>query len=283
MASTESNHDVTCHWLQSAGRVPRASASLDILRGHQIQAAQQPSATAAQLRAAARARQAMVSENLRLVVCIAKPYQRRIQASSSLEFVDLLQAGTLGLIRAVEKFDPSLGYCFSTYATWWIRQSVNREIQAHESSIRLSARFHQLKLKMHHAPPGLNSQQLAAYLELSPAQWLEFQQALQCHQHESLDRPLQQADRESLCLGDCIAAPNRQPLEDQAPQEAIQQLACQAPRDYSLMHRFVQGESRSAIARSLGITRQSVSRRLELSRRRLSSIDPSMQELLSSG
>lgn len=93
-----------------------------------------------------RARQRFIQSNLQLVVHVAKKYEHRKR--KSLEIMDLIQEGNIGLSRAVELFDPSRGYKFSTYAYWWIKQGIQRAIAQHDAMIRLPGGLHDLLLKM---------------------------------------------------------------------------------------------------------------------------------------
>ena len=107
-------------YLHSIGRVELLTAAMEVALAKRIE------------RGDVSAKQHMVEANLRLVVSIAKGYVGR-----GLSFLDLIQEGSLGLIRAVEKFDYRRGYKFSTYATWWIRQAITRAIADKSRTIRI--------------------------------------------------------------------------------------------------------------------------------------------------
>jgi len=112
--------DATQIYLNEIGYSPLLSAEEEVYYSRRAQRGD----------AAARAR--MIESNLRLVVKIARRYMNR-----GLAFLDLIEEGSLGLIRAVEKFDPERGFRFSTYATWWIRQTIERAIMNQTRTIRL--------------------------------------------------------------------------------------------------------------------------------------------------
>jgi len=114
------NHDPTRLYLSEIGGSPLLTAEEEVYFSRRAQTGDET------------ARQRMIESNLRLVVKIARRYMNR-----GLAFLDLIEEGNLGLIRAVEKFDPERGFRFSTYATWWIRQTIERAIMNQTRTIRL--------------------------------------------------------------------------------------------------------------------------------------------------
>ncbi len=119
-------------YLKEIGRVPLLSGSEEIVLAEQIEAATKEDATYKEIKLGEKAKKKLVDANLRLVVSIAKRYVGR-----GMLFLDLIQEGNLGLIKAVDKFDHHKGYKFSTYATWWIRQAITRAIADQARTIRI--------------------------------------------------------------------------------------------------------------------------------------------------
>ena len=119
-------------YIKEIGRVPLLSADEEIVLAKQIEAGSQEDATYKDIQLSKKAKKKLVDANLRLVVSIAKRYVGR-----GMLFLDLIQEGNLGLIKAVDKFDYTKGYKFSTYATWWIRQAITRAIADQARTIRI--------------------------------------------------------------------------------------------------------------------------------------------------
>ena len=119
-------------YLKEIGRVPLLSAEEEITLAKTIERGNSPDATEEEIKAGSIAKKKLTDANLRLVVSIAKRYVGR-----GMLFLDLIQEGNLGLLKAVDKFDYSKGYKFSTYATWWIRQAITRAIADQARTIRI--------------------------------------------------------------------------------------------------------------------------------------------------
>jgi RNA polymerase primary sigma factor len=148
MGPAEAGLDSLQLFLNEIGRHPLLSPAQEITLAKRIE------------RGDERAKEQMIRSNLRLVVSIAKHYR-----GQGLPFLDLIQEGMLGLIRAVEKFDWRRGFKFSTYATWWIRQAVTRAIANSSRTIRVPVHLHEQAIRL-----GRAEQQLLLELGRMPSE-----------------------------------------------------------------------------------------------------------------
>jgi RNA polymerase primary sigma factor len=199
--SDEATTDALQLFLREAGRRPLLNAAQEVELAKRIE------------RGDTEAKQRMIESNLRLVVSIAKRYRNQ-----GLPFLDLIQEGSLGLIRAVEKFDWRLGYKFSTYATWWIRQAVARGLADKARTIRMPVHIAERRHKLNRAERSLLTQlgreptleEIAeqACLPLSHAQ--EVRRASRVS--ASLDQPV--GELEDAIFADFVASEGPPPEEE---------------------------------------------------------------------
>ena len=245
-------------FLNEIGRYPLLTAADEVVLAKAVERGDQA------------AKDRMINSNLRLVVSIAKRYRGR-----GVPFGDLIQDGVIGLNRAVEKFDHRKGFKFSTYATWWIRQAVQRSVAGQSRTIRVPTHVHERRNKLAAAARKLEPQlgRPATYDELAEATGLSLlhvEEALDIVEARvSLNRPVgSDADGE---LGDLFADENADDPEEAAGEYmqsravrlALEQLPELERRILELRY-GLDGEPHSleAIGAELGISRERI-RRLE--------------------
>jgi len=215
--------DSVTWFLTSICREPLLTASEEIELGNQVQKMMKlldqegviSSEETRALKLGKRSKERMMRANLRLVVSVAKKYQGK-----GLDLQDLIQEGTLGLERAVEKFDPTRGYKFSTYAFWWIRQSMTRAIATQGRVIRLpvhlSERLAVIKRVTHELSHKLGA--IPTRREIAEVMGITIEEIdsvlRQSLTTSSLDEPVNASEGKSF-LGDLIAdSQKNEPLED---------------------------------------------------------------------
>ena len=305
--------DLVRSYLRDIGRVPLLTHEQEITLGRQVQelmaieeleaelalraggqkpgdaelavaAGLSPAVLKKRLVAGRRAKERMVAANLRLVVSVAKKYTKR-----NMELLDLIQEGTIGLVRGVEKFDPTSGYKFSTYAYWWIRQGITRAIAEKSRTIRLPIHITETLNKLKKGQRELSQElgrtptvtELAVAVELPEEEVKE----LLCRARQPVSLETKVGDGEDTELLDLLAAEGTLPgeqVDGECLRGDLRDLLEQLPelQGRVLKLRYgIDGEepmSLTAIARSLGMSRDKT-RGLE--RRALDSIRALSQDL----
>lgn len=233
--------DLVRSYLRDIGRVPLLSHEQEITLGRQVQelvaleeleqelamraggskpgpeqlaeaAGLTPQQLRKRLRSGQRAKERMVAANLRLVVSVAKKYTKR-----NMELLDLIQEGTIGLVRGVEKFDPTRGYKFSTYAYWWIRQGITRAIAEKSRTIRLPIHITETLNKLKKGQRELSQElgrtptvtELADYVELPEEEVKD----LLCRARQPVSLETKVGDGDDTELLDLLASEGSQPEE----------------------------------------------------------------------
>ncbi len=242
-------------YLRSIGRVPLLSAEEEVALAKRIE------------RGDVAAKQHMVEANLRLVVSIAKGYVGR-----GLTLLDLIQEGSLGLIRAVEKFDYRRGYKFSTYATWWIRQAVTRSLADKGRTIRIPVHMVERLNKLIHAERRLIQQlgrepspaELAVELDCTVREVRDVMRITQ--QPISLEKPVGEEDDSALAdfVEDVSAESPFEIASEALRRENVTRVLASLPRRerevIEMRYGIVGGRSRTLeeVGRAFNITRERV-------------------------
>ena len=241
-------------FLNEAGRYSLLTAAEEVELAKRIERGEQ------------QAKDRMINSNLRLVVSIAKKYQ-----GHGLSLLDLIQEGVIGLIRAVEKFDWRRGFKFSTYATWWIRQAVQRGVANKSRMIRIPVHIAERETRIGRAERDLSSKlgrpptddEIAVAAKISLKHLAEVRQAARAV--TSLDKPL--GDENDASIGDLVGGEQdgvEIEVEVSLTEETLHRALAQLPdreREIVRLRYGLGGEepkSLDEIGRRLGLTRERV-------------------------
>ena len=253
--TVEPSLDALRLYLRSIGRVGLLNAAQEVVLAKRIE------------RGDMVAKQHMIEANLRLVVSIAKGYMGR-----GLTFLDLIQEGSLGLIRAVEKFDYRRGYKFSTYATWWIRQAVTRAIADKARTIRIPVHMVEKLNKVVHVERQLvqelgrepTREEIAAELEWTVREVKDITRMAQLP--ISLEKPIGEDD--SSELGDFVedegaASPYETAVETMRRENVKRALAALPAREREVIEmryglKGHQARTLEEVGRAFGVTRERI-------------------------
>lgn len=273
-AETVGMDDSVRTWLKRIGKVPLLTADQELLIARHAVAG------------CDKCKKVLIESNLRLVVSIAKRFVNR-----GLSFQDLIQEGNMGLIRAVEKFDPERGFRFSTYATWWVRQAISRAISDHGRTIRVPVHAQEALTRIMRISGVLQQEhgREATYSELGDALGLSaerVQEVLRALSEPlSLDSPVGDSDEASL--GEFVVDFENNPAEvalQAYVKRKIDEILCTlAPRERQvIVLRYGLGEGRphtlEEVAQILDVTRERIRQIEQKSLKKLK--DPSRAKAL---
>ena len=280
-SSRRRSSDPISWYLSTIGREPLLTPAEEIELGNQVQAMmrlleegerEHTDKERKTLRIGHRSKQRMMRANLRLVVSVAKKYQGK-----GLELLDLIQEGSLGLERAVEKFDPTRGYKFSTYAFWWIRQSMTRAIACQSRTIRLPVHLgerltaiRKVSLDLAHKLGAMPNRREIAEAMNMPIEELDsvLRQALTT---SSLDAPVNGDEGRSF-LGDLIAD-----TSEEEPLDRVERGIHQEQLEHWLSH--LSEQERQVLHLRFGLDGQDrhtladIGRQLDVSRERVRQVE----------